>query len=92
MGSLVAPAGFRLDGSGAATSSSAGESEAGRLFLAAVLEGDADLVRDIESLCRSHPQHASERRLLHASCMRTRAPPRRSAFATWPDRACYIVT
>ncbi len=73
MGSIEAPAGPRLDASGAATSSSAGESEAERLFHAAVLEEDAAPAPDIESLCRSNPRHASELRLLHASWKRARA-------------------
>jgi serine/threonine protein kinase len=49
------------------------ESEAERLFLAAMLEGDAERAPDIEQLCDRHPRHASELRRLHASWKRGRA-------------------
>ncbi len=53
--------------------SAEGESEAQRIFFAAVGGPGAVQGPDVEELCRDHPRHASDLRLLHAHWKRARA-------------------
>ncbi len=48
------------------------DSEVQRVFFAAVAGAGAEAAPDIEALCREHPRHASDLRLLHAHWKRAR--------------------